>query len=214
MMVRNEVLLCSSKPTNMLNKIMKTIIVSFFSLLFALAVNGAPPMMTIANSPDRVEVKTFAKPGGIVLHGSEKYITPDAFRPPVDISIVAKTDSTNLRMAYAANQVIFNWEVDRSELRVDGGPADGDHKNGMGVIPVDKYVTIRWEVTPMHQAIYVDGELRFEHCRDYSGIYNPVSVFPAAGSTVTIKSITVTQLGIYSPVQTATRAGEVNSLLD
>ena len=187
------------------NKIMKTIVLGFFSLLFTLAAEGAPPMMITANSPDHVRVETFAKSGGIVLHDSQKYVTPDIFRPPVDISIVAKTDSTNLRMAYAASQVIFNWEMDRSQLRVDGGPADGHHKPGAGEIPVDKYVVIRWEVTPMHQAIYVDGELRFEHCGDYSGIDNPVSVFPAEGSTVTVKSITVTQLGIYNPVPTVTR---------
>src|ERR1039457_1516743 len=41
------------------------------------------------------------------------------FRPPVEITIVAKTDSNALRIGYAADQVIFNWELDRNQLRVD-----------------------------------------------------------------------------------------------
>jgi hypothetical protein len=40
----------------------------------------------------------------------------------------------------------------------------------------------------------VDGQLRFEHEGDYSKIDNPVSVFPAEGSEVTVKTIKVKQL--------------------
>jgi hypothetical protein len=119
---------------------------------------------------------------GIVLQGDDRLNTPNTFRPPVEITIVAKTDSTNLRLAYAADQVIFNWEVDRNQLRVDGGPASGQHKAGAGSIPAGQFVTIRWLVTPSHQAIYVDDGLRFEHTGDYSNINRCVSVFPAGGS--------------------------------
>jgi hypothetical protein len=125
------------------------------------------------------------------LKGNARLNTPQSFRPPVEITLVAKTDSTNLRLAYAADQIIFNWEMDQSQLRVDGGPADGLHKAGAGRIPRGKYVTVRWVVTTTRQAIYVDGQLRFEHDGDYSQINRPVSVFPANGSTVTVKSIKV-----------------------
>jgi len=128
--------------------------------------------------------------GEMILMSTDKFVTPEKFRPPVEITIIAKTDSTNLRIGYAANQVIFNWELDGDQLRVDGGPGDGRHKPGAGRIPVGKYVVIRWLVTPAHQAIYVDDELRFEHCGDYSEIDKEVVVFPAAGSKVTVKSIT------------------------
>lgn len=126
-----------------------------------------------------------------VLKGDARLDTPKSYQPPVEITVVAKTDSTNLRLAYAADQIIFNWEMDQSQLRVDGGPADGLHKPGAGRIPRGKYVTVRWVVTTTHQAIYVDGRLRFEHNGDYSQINRPVSVFPANGSTVTVKSVTV-----------------------
>lgn len=126
-----------------------------------------------------------------VLKGDTRLITPQSFRPPVEIMVVAKTDSTNLRLSYAADQIIFNWEMDKSQFRIDGGPADGLHKPGAGRIPVRKYVTVKWIVTTTRQAIYVDGRLRFEHEGDYSQINSSVSVFPANGSTVTVKSITV-----------------------
>ena len=129
-----------------------------------------------------------------VLTGDARLTTSQRYRPPVEITIVAKTDSTDLRMSYAADQVIFNWADDKTQLRVDGGPADGQHQAGEGYIPPGKYVTIRWKVTPTQQSIYVDGELRFVHSGDYSQINNYVSVFPAVGSVVTVKSVTVKRL--------------------
>ena len=120
--------------------------------------------------------------------------TKATFKPPVEIVVEAKTDSTNLRLGYAADQVIFNWESNRNQLRVDGGPANGRHKVGAGLIPTNKYVTVRWVVTPKRQSIFVDDQLRFEHSGDYSQIDNPVSVCSAAGSEITVRSIKVKQL--------------------
>ena len=136
---------------------------------------------------------------GTVLKGSARFNTPKLYQPPVEITVIAKTDSTNLRLGYAADQIIFYWELDRWQLRVDGGPADGLHKRGAGHIPAGKFVTIRWVVTPTHQAIYADGELRFEHDGDYSHINRNVTVFPAEGSVVTLKSINVKQLPASTP---------------
>jgi hypothetical protein len=170
---------------------MKTSALFSFIILFALNGYTAPPAAQWSNQTTREEALTSAR--GIVLEGSDNLTTPDAFRPPVEIIIVAKTDSTNLRLAYAADQVIFNWEEDQNQLRVDGGPADGQHKSGAGKIPAGEYVKIRWLVTPQHQAIYVNDELRFEHCGDYSTLKKPVSIFPAEGSQITVKSFTVMQ---------------------
>jgi hypothetical protein len=120
--------------------------------------------------------------------------TKATFKPPVEIVIEAKTDSTNIRLGYAADQMIFNWERDRAQLRVDGGPANGKHKFGAGMIPTKKYVTFRWVVTPTKQTVYVDDQLRFEHSGDYSKIDKPISVRSAAGGEVLVKSIKVKQL--------------------
>ena len=128
------------------------------------------------------------------LTGSEAATTKATFKPPVEIIIEAKTDSTNLRLSYAADEVIFNWEAARTVLHVHGGPAGDQDKAGAGLIPTNKYVTIRWMVTAQKQSIYVDGKLRFEHSGDYSKIDNPVMIFPSHGSVVTVKTIKVKQL--------------------
>jgi hypothetical protein len=129
----------------------------------------------------------------VILKGVETISTKAKFQPPVEITIEAKTDSTDLRIGYAADQVIFNWRDMKHQFRVDGGPANGKHKVGSGLIPVNKYVTIRWVVTPKKQTIYVNDELRFEHEGDYSTINNPVSVF-SDQSKVSVKSIKVKRL--------------------
>ena len=134
-----------------------------------------------------------------VLRGSDHLQSPQAYRPPVEITVVAKTDSTNLRLSYVADQIIFNWEGNPRQLRVDGGPANGLHQDGAGSIPVGRYVTIKWVVTTSHQAIYVDGRLRFEHHGDYSQIVRPVTVFPANGSVVTVKSMRVKPIPDSTP---------------
>ena len=143
---------------------------------------------------DRITRDTIFSSEGIVLTSKDCLSTPGTFQPPVEISIVAKTDSTDLRIAYAADQVIFNWQDNQQELRVDGGPASGKHKPDAGKIPTDQYVAIKWVVTARKQAIYVDNELRYEHKGDYSHIDKCVSVFPAVGSEVTVKSIQVRRL--------------------
>lgn len=171
---------------------MKTRINSLlFVLLITLSGCASP---SYSQRSARITRDTIVSTKGIVLEDSDRLSTPGAFKPPVEITIVAKTDSTDLRIAYTADQVIFNWAMDRKQLRVDGGPADGLHKAGAGSIPTGKFVTIRWVVTPKHQAIYVDDELRFEHDGDYSNINRCVSVFPAVGSKVTVKSMRVKQL--------------------
>jgi len=137
--------------------------------------------------------ETMTDNSGIVLDGSDRLVSPDLFRPPVEITIVAKTDSTNLRIGYAADQVIFNWEENMDQLRVNGGPAGDRQVDGAGRIPKDKFVTIRWVVTPEHQAVYINDRLRFENCGNYAELNRPVTVFPAQGSTVTVKSITIRQ---------------------
>jgi len=131
--------------------------------------------------------------GKVTLKGTDRLTTKASFHPPVEIDITAKTDSTNLRIAYAADQIIFNWEGCPAELRVDGGPAGGKHRAGSGQIPRNKFVTVKWLVLPTKQQVFVDGDLRFEHQGDYSQVLRPVSVF-CYESRVTVTSIRVRSL--------------------
>ena len=154
------------------------------------------PKIVAATSESMEHIGRLVDRGGSPrkLQKSETATTKATFQPPVEILIEAKTDSTNLRLSYAADAVIFNWDKNRTELRVDGGPAGGKHKPGAGLVPTNRYVAIRWIVTPKKQTIYVDDQLRFEHAGDYSRVDAPVSVYPSNGSEVTVKTIKVKQL--------------------
>ena len=168
------------------------------SVLLFLLLSQAPVFLAIGADSSPVEYITdLAQPRKgmpIVLKERTDVISTKAtFKPPVEILIEAKTEGTDLRIGYAADQVIFNWEDMQNQLRVDGGPANGQHKANAGLIPANKYVLIKWVVTPGRQSIYVDNVLRFEHDGDYSKLNNPISVFRLA-SKVSVKSIKVAQL--------------------
>jgi hypothetical protein len=171
------------------------------ALILGVVLSALSPLLPLAaaDSPGAVE----QIPDGIQGHHGnppirvdpgETLITKDSFKTPIEITIVAKTNSTNLRIGYTARQVIFNWEVSKSELRVDGGPGDGKHRPGQGEIPVDQYVTIKWKVTKSEETITVDGEQRFQNTGDYSEINSPISVFGGAGSKIKVMSLTTEQL--------------------
>lgn len=166
---------------------MKKSLILFFLLL---------PLFAVAADEAIEQIGALAQPRSgvpILLKGAESISTKATFQPPVEIVIEAKTDSTDLRIGYAADQVIFNWGDMKNQLRVDGGPASGKHKSGAGSIPTNKYVSIRWVITTKKQSIYVDDQLRYEHEGDYSQINNPVSVF-CHKSKVSVKSIKVKKL--------------------
>jgi hypothetical protein len=144
---------------------------------------------SVSAKPDAIEIAS-----GIELQGRERVETPGYFKPPVEFTIVAKTDSNDLRFAYAADALIFNWRAEPGSLRMEGGVAGGKHKPGAGSLPANQYVTIRWRVTPKSQAIYVDGALRYEHAGDYSMLNRPLAVFTDGAAKVTVKSVKAKQL--------------------
>lgn len=135
----------------------------------------------------------------IVLKKGDSISTVMSFKPPVEIEVVAKIEKLDLRLGYAADQLIFNWERRPDELRIDGGPADRIYTPMMGEFPQKKFAVIRWSVTKDRQTISVDGKQRFEHQGDYSGIDRSVSIL-AYGSEVTVQSIKT-----RTPVSSATR---------
>lgn len=134
--------------------------------------------------------KVTPKPRGtpIVLKKREIISTEASFKPPVEIEVVAKIEDLDLRLSYAADQLIFNWEKRPDELRIDGGPASKIYTPMQGEIPKGKFVVIRWNVSKDKQTISVDGKQRFEHAGDYSDIDRPFSI-QAFGSEATVQSI-------------------------
>ncbi|MBN8418264.1 MAG: hypothetical protein J0L73_05065 [Verrucomicrobia bacterium] len=126
----------------------------------------------------------------IVLKKGDSISTVASFKPPVEIEVVAKIDKLDLRLGYAADQLIFNWERRPDELRIDGGPADRIYTPMMGEFPQKKFAVIRWCVEKDRQTLWVDGKQRFEHQGDYSKIDRPVSIL-AYGSEATVQSIKI-----------------------
>jgi len=131
--------------------------------------------------------------GIVTLKGSQRVSTNESFKTPVAFRIVAQTDSTNIRIAYAADQIIFNWEGRPTELRIDGGPANRKYKAGAGEIPKNTWVTIDLVVKPDSMTISVDGEERHLIEADFSKIDQKLEIF-SAGSKVMVKSVLMSRL--------------------
>ncbi len=129
-------------------------------------------------------------PGGreVVLEKPARFTSAGSFKPPVEFTLVVKTRKDDLRLGYTAKQVIFNWETNPGELRIDNDPGGAHHLPGMGRIPEDTFVTIQWRILPHMQSITVDGKRRLLHFGDYSRVDRPLEIFPL-NHPVTVKSV-------------------------
>jgi hypothetical protein len=128
---------------------------------------------------------------GVILKTRDRITTPEKFKPPVAFRIVTQTAGVDFRMSYAADQIIFSWANIPSELRIDGGPANGRHKPGGGDVPKNKWVTIDLVVLPTTMTVSVDGEERQKVYADFSNINQSFSIWPSF-SPLMIKSIQMT----------------------
>jgi hypothetical protein len=116
------------------------------------------------------------------------------FHVPFIIRTVAKTDSTDLRLyAGPSGRLIFNWEVNPSELRVHD-PLTGDltAEAGRGLIYPNEWHEVTWEIWEKGMKVFVDGQLRFQNFKDYHSLTGTVGIGPT-GSIVTVKSFAVEQ---------------------
>lgn len=136
--------------------------------------------------------------GAVVLSSPAEddsfFQTRRKFRPPFVVRMRATTDSTNLRLYYSAGMVIFNWEVNRTELRVHD-PATGriTALRGRGHISPNVWHDIVWTVEPDWMTISVDGDVRYGGAGDYAGVEAPVGIGCAFGSKVSAESFAITR---------------------
>jgi hypothetical protein len=153
---------------------------------------NAPPVKPNELLPTMEGTHHTTNQGVVVLTGDDRISTTESYKTPVAFRIVAQTDSTNIRLAYAADEIVFNWEVNPRELRIDGGPAGGHHRAGAGLVPRNTWVTIDLVVARDLMTISVDGEQRHSISADFSRINQRLSIYPSHGSTVMVRSL---QLG-------------------
>jgi len=155
------------------------------------------PDARLNTPPWREITRTFTggdrKPAGIVVK-NQRTTSADSYSVPLEIEYVCMTDFSNIRLVYACKQLIFNWEVNRNELRIDGGPAGGQHRPGAGAVPIGRFVTIRQRVEEDKMSVFVDDKPRASWKADFSAVNSRISVFTGFGSTVTIKSVKIREL--------------------
>lgn len=131
--------------------------------------------------------------------------TAECYNLPLRIDVSAKTDSTNIRLYYKAGEVIFNWECCPDELRIHDVLTGNNYGySNQGSVPINEYVDISWVIEKKYMDVFVNGELRHhEDGYPYMGllmlepsreISEPVRISSAWGSTVTVKSLTITEL--------------------
>ena len=122
-------------------------------------------------------------------------VAPLVVRAPVLIRVVGKTDSTNLRMHFHRGELIFNWECNVRELRVHD-PANGEQHPvaDKGFITTGEWHEILWEIGLGRMRVIVDGDVRFEKERDYSGFESAPSVGPCFGSRISVREFSVSPL--------------------
>jgi len=127
--------------------------------------------------------------GIIELREGDEIETREFFVPPVAFRVKAKTNSTNIRLSYVENEIIFNWEDGFDRLHIWGGPLDGRDKKGAGQIPIDEWVTIDLIYQRDSLSVDVDGCNRYREPADFSSANASFSVFTGANATVHVKSV-------------------------
>ncbi len=125
-------------------------------------------------------------------HLDKTYVlTPRAYKVPVRIEAVARTDSSNIRLKYAKGQIIFNWERNHDSLRC-GEPSKGAAYNNMnGRIPVNEWNHFVWEIEPDFMRVTVNGTERLFLEGKFLNVIGQAGIGSAFRSNVDVKSFCV-----------------------
>lgn len=115
----------------------------------------------------------------------------ESFSPPITIHYRVKSDGANARFGFAAEQILFDWETNPTQLRIDGGPAGGHHLHGKGRLPTDRFVTITQTVAADRMDVTVDGESRGRWYADFSKVHQPIRVHTVDWATLIVESIRI-----------------------
>jgi hypothetical protein len=118
--------------------------------------------------------------------------TPVEYEGPIDVSFVARTDSTNIRLyAHDHPAVVWNWESNPSILRVRR-PTGESLEIPTAPLQPNRWYRFRYAITPQSTTIWVDGAVVFTENRAYAAIgRSMVSVHGAVGSIVDVKKLVV-----------------------
>lgn len=174
----------------------------------AAAKKANPPATAPATTPKVASVTTPARDTGSSIHGESaeaiaemagKILTGEqtakseaSFQPPIEVEYRFTTDG-QVRFGYACRTMAFNWQENATELRIEGGPAAGQHKKGQGSLPKKKSVVVKVTVQRNQMSVSVDGRERARWVGNFSTVSQPLSI-SAHDSTVQIERVTVRKL--------------------
>ena len=111
---------------------------------------------------------------------------------PMDITFVARTDSLNIRLfAHNYPSVIWNWEVNPSELRVAN--PDGETIPALATsLEANRWYTLRYRVTSQGTTVSVDGLSVFSENKTYAKFpRSPVGVNGEGPAVIDVKKFVV-----------------------
>lgn len=137
--------------------------------------------------------EVIATMSGKTLNGDESVKSEASFQPPVEMEVTLNT-TREVRFGYACDQLIFNWENVPSELRIDGGPAGGQHKKGAGALPTKRSVNVRLTVRRNQMTLAVDGRERARWNGDFSTVNQPISIRSMRGTVTQVEQVVVRKL--------------------
>ncbi|WP_409346151.1 sigma-70 family RNA polymerase sigma factor [Paenibacillus sp. MBLB4367] len=129
----------------------------------------------------------------IMLKSNGGYaITPDKYKVPLRIMLVAKTDSTNLRIRFALSEIIFNWDYRPDEFQwVDPATGRLTRIPKQGRIPINEFVKMEWLIENNYSSVSVNGVERYRTNGCYGHLAGQIGIGAAHGSRVTVQSFTV-----------------------
>ena len=121
--------------------------------------------------------------------------TPVDYDGALDITFVARTDGLNIRLfSHSHESVIWNWEMNTSELRVTR-PDGRMVSSPTTPLEPNRWYTFRYLVTPQSTTIFVDGQSVFGENQFYKlSRPSPVGVNGAMGSVIDVKKFVVKPL--------------------
>jgi hypothetical protein len=152
----------------------------------------------------------------VLLKNGDRISTAESFKTPIAFRIVAQTESNNIRISYAAETILFNWERNNDMICIDHGqfssaeemiakwerdetavnteffPAGRKFAIFAGAVPKKTWVTIELVVKVDSLKVSVNDEPRLTVNGDFSKIDQRLSIFPSS-SHIMVKSVKMTK---------------------